>query len=159
MTIHHAPETSDVDKRSLLAIAIIATFAIAAFVLTRPVTPVQGLSSVAGLISLKASAQAATPYAIAATNGRPTLLEFYADWCTTCQALAPTLQSVHGQFGEDLNIVMLDIDDPHWQQQLQDYRVTGVPHLVLLEDDGAIADTFVGKVPKSVLVDRIQQIL
>jgi thiol:disulfide interchange protein len=141
------------------AIALIATFAIAAFFLTRPVTTTQSLSRVSGLMTLKASAQQAMPYTLAMANGKPTLIEFYADWCTTCQSMASTLNAVHNTFDGELNRVMLNIDDPQWRQQIEQFNVTGVPHLILQTGDGAIADTFVGKVPKSVLLNRVQQTL
>jgi thiol:disulfide interchange protein len=159
MTVNRVSEKSEVNKLGLLTIALVITFAIAAFFLTRPVASPQGLSPVSGLISLKASAQAAMPYGTAAANGKPTLIEFYADWCTTCQAMAPTLEAVHDQFAPYLNLVMLNIDDPQWRSQVQQFNVTGVPHLALRQGTGAISETFVGKVPKSVLTARIQALL
>jgi thiol-disulfide isomerase/thioredoxin len=159
MTVNHVSEKSDTSKLSLLTIALVATFAIAAFFLTRPITAERGFSPVSGLMTLKASAQTAMPYDSALANGKPTLIEFYANWCTTCQAMAPTLEAVHQQFDTEVNWVMLNIDDPQWREQVQQFNVTGVPKLVLRDGDGAIAETFVGKVPKSILTTRIQEIL
>ena len=142
-------------RRNLMAIAVVVGFAIAAVFLTRPQTVATGLSPVAGLMALKASAQSAMPYDQAMANPNPTLVEFYANWCTTCQAIAPTLAAVHEQFGDRLNFVMLDIDNPQWHEQIQQFRVSGVPHLALLNADHSVADTFVGKVPKLMLTQRI----
>jgi thiol:disulfide interchange protein len=159
MTVNRMSEQSRVNQRRVWSIALIATFAIAAYVLTRPIASAQSLSPVAGLMTLKASAQTAMPYETAITNGKPSLIEFYADWCTTCQAMAPTLATIHHQFEADLNMVMLNIDDPQWRAQVEQFNVTGVPHLVLRARDGVISETFVGKVPKSVLTTRIQETL
>lgn len=159
MTTNGVANSTAAHKPNLIVLALVATFAIAAFFLTRPSSGASSLSPVTGLMTLKASAQQAMPYESAIANGKPTLIEFYADWCTTCQAMAPTLATLHQQFGTDLNWVMLDIDDPQWQTQVQQFQVTGVPHVVLREGSGAIADTLVGKVPKSVLASRIQQML
>lgn len=159
MSVNRVSATPEVSRRSLWAIALIATFAIAAFWLTHPVTGDQNLSPVSGLMTLKASAQTAMPYKTAIANGKPTLIEFYADWCTTCQGMAPTLESIHQEYGPSVNFVMLNIDDPQWREAIQQFRVTGVPHLVLREGDGAIAATFVGKVPKSVLAESLQHLL
>lgn len=158
MTVNRAPH-SEASKPSLMLMALVAVFAIAAFCLTRPEPNLQSLSPVSGLVTLKASAQAAIPYSEATANQKPTLVEFYADWCTTCQAMAPTLQSIHHQFGDRLNFVMLNIDDPRWQAQVQQFQVSGVPHLALLQADQVVADTFIGKVPKSVLSHRIDDLL
>ncbi|MEB3209780.1 MAG: thioredoxin domain-containing protein [Leptolyngbyaceae bacterium] len=151
--------TSPQHRNTVIAIALIIVFAIAAMVLTRPQTHTSSLSPVSGLITLKASAQSAMPYEQAMKNPNPTLIEFYADWCTTCQRLAPTLASVHDELGSELNFVMLDIDDPQWRSQIQQFHVSGVPHLVLLNADQSIADSFVGNVPASILRDRLTHLL
>lgn len=146
-------------RRNWMAIALVLGFAIAAFFLTRPQAAATGLSPVAGLMTLKASAQTAMPYDQAMANPNPTLVEFYANWCTTCQAIAPTLEAVHTQFGDQLNFVMLNIDDPQWREQVQQFRVSGVPHLTLLGADQSLVDTFVGKVPKAVITQSLADLL
>lgn len=146
-------------RNSLMAIALVIIFAIAAIFLTRPQTDAISLSPVSGLMTLKASAQSAMPYEQAMTNQKPTLIEFYADWCTTCQSLAPTLATVHDEFEPDLNFVMLNIDDPQWRSQIQQFQVNGVPHLVLLNPNETVADRFIGKVPLSILRDRVMNLL
>ncbi|NEQ97422.1 MAG: hypothetical protein F6K30_11970 [Cyanothece sp. SIO2G6] len=53
-------------------------------------------------MTLKASAQSAMSYEAAMANHQPTLIEFYTDWCIVCQKLAPTLSSIHQEFGPEL---------------------------------------------------------
>lgn len=154
-----ASESSPIQRHHLLAIGLIVVFAIATVFLTRPSTSVTSLSPVAGLVTLKATAQSAMPYETAIANQRPTLIEFYADWCSTCQAMAPTLQDLHRQFGKDINFVMLNIDDPQWRQPVQQFQVNGVPHLTLLQPDQTVVDYWTGKVPHQVLVDRLTKLL
>ena len=146
-------------KPTLIAIAVVALFAIATLFLTRPGTTLQSASPVSGLVALKATAQEAIPYETALANQKPTIIEFYANWCTTCQALAPTLQSVHHQFGEQVNFVMLNIDDPQWQEPVQQFHVNGVPYLALLNADCTVARTFVGKVPQQILAKQVTELL
>ncbi|NJN21832.1 MAG: conjugal transfer protein TraF [Leptolyngbya sp. RL_3_1] len=159
MTVHPIPTRTRFRQTYGIVIAVIGLFAIAALVLTRPMGAIAHLSPLSGLITLKASAQTAMAYGEAMANPQPTLIEFYADWCTTCQALAPTLDQIHQQFGESLNFVMIDIDAPQWQQQIQQFQVQGVPHLALVNPDQTVADTFIGKVPQSVLVNRITDLM
>ncbi|MGF1512860.1 MAG: thioredoxin domain-containing protein [Elainellaceae cyanobacterium] len=156
-----ATERFDLEKNraSWIVAALVGLFAIAAVVVTRPDGSSPSLSAVSGLMSLKATAQAAMPYDIAMADPKPTLVEFYADWCTTCQALAPTLQDIHEQAGDQINFVMLDIDDPQWRQQVNQFQVSGVPHLALLDSSHVVADSFVGRVPRQVLVARIADLL
>lgn len=109
------------------------------------------INSLTGLATLRSLAKEATPYSEAIANGKPTLLEFYADWCTICQGMAPIVEKLHQQQGEKVNLVMLNIDDPQWQPQIEKYRVTGIPQFTFLDDQQQIIKTFVGKIPETVL--------
>ena len=48
--------------------------------------------------SLEAQAQNSTPLDVALTNGNPTLMEFYANWCTSCQAMAGDLAQLKNDY-------------------------------------------------------------
>lgn len=145
--------------RGWIAVGLVGMFAIATFLITRPQTPGTSFSPLSGLMTLQATAQAAIPYDQALGNQKPTLIEFYADWCTTCQAMAPTLQALHHRYGDQVNFVMLNIDDPRWSQQIQQFQVSGVPQLTLLRSDQTVVENFIGKVPKSVLDDTLNTLL
>ncbi|MDA0267896.1 MAG: thioredoxin domain-containing protein [Cyanobacteria bacterium] len=159
MAANPIPNQTGFPKTYGMVMAVIVVFAIAALLLTRPTTAIAHLSPLSGLMTLKASVQTAMPYGEAMANPQPTLIEFYADWCTTCQALAPTLDTIHQQFGPALNFVMIDIDAPQWREQIQQFQVQGVPHLALVNPDQTVADTFIGKVPQSVLANRITDLM
>ncbi len=147
------------NKAGLISAALVGLFAIATLLLTRPGTSAQSLSSVSGLIALRETAAAAMPYELAMASPKPTLIEFYADWCTTCQAIAPALQDIHHQVENQVNFVMLDIDDPQWRQQIAQFKVSGVPHLTLLDSNHTVADSFVGRVPQQILLSRMTDLL
>ena len=113
-------------------------------------------SPLSGLIVQTHLAEESMHYSEALANGKPTLIEFYADWCSSCQAFAPTLQHVHEDLGEQVNFVMLNIDDPQWQEPIQTYHATGVPQLTLLNGDESLAETWVGKVPERYLLQQLK---
>ena len=50
------------------------------------------------------------PLEVALTNRRPTVLEFYADWCEVCNELAPMTLQVRTEFA--LTAVSLDMEHP-----------------------------------------------
>lgn len=140
------------------AIVLILVFAIASVVLTHPQSA-PAVSGVSGLITLKTMAQTATPYDVAIANPKPTLIEFYADWCTTCQRLSPTMNELHDQWGDRINFVMLNIDDPHWARQIKQFQVNGVPNITLMDSEQTAMDVFIGNTPKSILEKGLTQLL
>jgi len=85
------------------------------------------------------------------------VVEFYADWCSTCRAIAPTLAQLYQQYPE-VNWVMVNVDHPHSRQPLNEYQVTGVPHLIFLREDGTVAETLVGEVPKPILKNTFDRL-
>ena len=110
-------------------------------------------------MTLKTMAASSTPYEVALANQRPTLIEFYADWCTTCQSMSATVDALHMQYGEQVNFVMLDIDDPQWADEVEAYRASGVPQFTLLNTHRQSVHTWVGKVPKPVFQSVFDQLL
>jgi thioredoxin 1 len=65
------------------------------------------------------------------TDGLPVLVDFFADWCGPCHALAPMLQQVARQHTGRLRVVKLDVDkNPAVAQQ---FRVQSIPTLILFK--------------------------
>lgn len=147
------------NERLSFTIALLIVFAITTFFLTRPLTLASSLSPVSGLVALKTMEQEATPYAVAIANGRSTLIEFYADWCTTCQSMAPTILDLHAQYGNQLNFVMLNIDDPQWRSQVDQFQINGVPEYFLLNAKQSIQRSFIGRVPYDIMAQSIKSLL
>ncbi|EKQ69863.1 Thioredoxin [Leptolyngbyaceae cyanobacterium JSC-12] len=100
---------------------------------------------------LSAMADESIPLEVALSNGKPTLMEFYANWCTSCQAMAPEMETLKQQYGEQVNFVMLNVDNSKWLPEILNYRVDGIPHFVFLDKAGnAIAQT-IGEQPRTVM--------
>ncbi len=87
----------------------------------------------------------AVPYEVAQSNGKPTVLEFYADWCVTCKTMAPTIGKLEDRFRGQINLVMLNVDNPKWAPELDRYRVNGIPHYVFLDQQGEIKGNVIGE--------------
>ncbi|QDZ39653.1 redoxin domain-containing protein [Euhalothece natronophila Z-M001] len=115
-------------------------------------TETESPSALKGFVTLQEMAEETISYEEALTNSKPTVVEFYADWCSTCRAIAPTLFKLHQQY-PNVNFVMLNIDKPQASKPMKTYQVTGVPHLVFLSENQTVAETFTGKVPKPILKD------
>ncbi|NJM48029.1 MAG: redoxin family protein [Alkalinema sp. RU_4_3] len=102
-------------------------------------------------VSLGAMAKQATPLEVALTNGKPTLMEFYADWCSSCQAMAPSVADLKKTYGDRVNFVMLNIDNEKWLPEVLSYRVDGIPHWVYLDNAGKAVTQAIGEQPKAIM--------
>lgn len=124
-------------------------------------------SSSLGVAALRQMSTQATPYQTALSNNKPTLIEFYADWCTSCQALAPSISQFHEKYGSQINFVMLNVDEPQIQQQVQQYQVRGVPQFFFIKSDEpsvplhdrTVIKTLVGAVPQPILGTWFEKLL
>ncbi len=118
-----------------------------------------GLRTETVSVSLNEMAETATPLNIALSNDKPTLVEFYANWCTSCQAMAPELEEIRQQYAENTNFVMLNVDNSKWLPELVKYRVDGIPHFVFLDREGAEVGQTIGEIPKSVMAANIEALV
>jgi thiol-disulfide isomerase/thioredoxin len=109
--------------------------------------------------SLEAQAQQSLPLEEALHNGKPTLTEFYAHWCRSCQAMAPALASLKKEYGSQINFVMLNVDNHKWLPEVLRYRVDGIPHFVFLDSTGAAIAEAIGELPTTVMRANLQALV
>ena len=80
--------------------------------------------------------------------GKPVLVDFWAEWCGPCRAIAPALEEIGAEYAGKLTIAKVNIDEN--PQTPNAYNVRGIPTLILFKD-GKQVSTKVGAAPKSVL--------
>ena len=131
----------------------------ATILLTRPAALSSSATPLKGLMTLKSLAAESVSYEDAIANPNPTFIEFYADWCGTCQSTAPSIEKLHEQYGDRINFVMLNIDDPQWATQIADFGASSVPQYTLLTAADQPIETWVGKVPKVIFSQTFEQTL
>ncbi len=100
-------------------------------------------------------AQDSIPLDQAIGNGKPTLMEFYADWCTSCQAMAKDLRDLKQDFGDRVNFAMLNVDNSKWLPEVLSYRVDGIPHFVFLDGQGQELAQAIGEQPKTIMAANL----
>lgn len=69
---------------------------------------------------------------ITPTDGLPVLVDFFADWCGPCKAMAPALEQVARQLAGQVRVLKVNVDrNPAAAQQ---YGVQSIPTLILFRD-------------------------
>ena len=82
------------------------------------------------------------------TSDKAVLVDFWAEWCGPCHAVAPVLEKIVEERKDELKLVKVNIDD---EQALSvKYGVMSIPTMILFRD-GAPAAAAVGAKPKSAL--------
>ncbi|MCG5059243.1 MAG: redoxin family protein [Limnoraphis sp. WC205] len=109
--------------------------------------------------SLPELAEESTPLEVALNNGKPSLIEFYANWCTTCQAMAPELNKIKHEYENQLNFVMLNVDNSKWLPEVLQYRVDGIPHFVFLNDQASAIAQSIGEIPPAIMEANLDALI
>jgi thiol-disulfide isomerase/thioredoxin len=115
-----------------------------------------GLQADTPSLSLESQAEEATPLEIALSNNQPTFLEFYANWCTSCQAMAKEIAELKQKYRGKINFVMLNVDNDKWLPEMLQYNVDSIPHFAFVSREGRAIASVIGEQPQSVLDQNLQ---
>jgi thiol:disulfide interchange protein DsbD len=100
-----------------------------------------------------------TAFEQARRSRRPMVLVFGAQWCPACQRLAKETLS-HPDVVEALSRVeMVEVDLDKWTDFGGWYGVSAVPHVVLIDGNGMIADTVRDFEPAETFVGRLRALV
>jgi thioredoxin 1 len=76
------------------------------------------------------------------------IVDFWAEWCGPCHAVAPVLDKIAEERGDELKVVKVNIDEE--QGLAQRFGIASIPTMVLFKD-GQPAAAAIGAQPKSAI--------
>ncbi len=96
---------------------------------------------------------------IAFTNGKPTYLEFYAEWCEICKEMAPEVTELKKDFEDKVNFVFLNVDNPKWDKFIKQFKVNGIPQINMIDSNLNLQATLTGLQEEKILKDTINYLI
>ena len=84
------------------------------------------------------------------------LVDFWAPWCGPCRMVAPVVEEIAEERGEQIKVVKLNIDEN--QDTAVQFNVLSIPTLMVFRN-GEVAKTIIGAYPKRKLEAELEPAL
>ncbi len=65
-------------------------------------------------------------------NGKPTIVDFYADWCAPCKIQGPIIDELEEEMRDLVNIMKVNVD--HNSEITKKFSVVSIPTIVILNE-------------------------
>lgn len=86
----------------------------------------------------------------------PVLVDFYADWCGPCQALAPTIDALAEKYQGKAKICKVNVDQH--RKLAMSYKVMSIPTMFFFKN-GAVVEQITGALPQVTLEQKLDSLL
>jgi thioredoxin 1 len=89
-------------------------------------------------------------------SDQPVLVDFWAEWCGPCKALAPVVDSIATEYEGRARVVKVDVDAA--EELAAKYRIDSIPTLIVFRN-GVEMQRIVGQVPKGEITSALDAAL
>ncbi len=89
-------------------------------------------------------------------SGKPAMVDFWATWCGPCRMVAPTVEEIANEYGDQAVIAKVDVDNN--QEVAAEYGIRNIPTILFFKD-GKVVDKVVGVAPKSQLEQKLKAMM
>ncbi len=87
---------------------------------------------------------------------QPVIVDFWAEWCAPCRAIAPIIKELAGEYDGKAKMVKLNVDDS--PKTAGNYGIRSIPS-VLAFKNGEVVEQLMGARPKSAFVEMIDKLV
>lgn len=108
---------------------------------------------------LKVMAKDSMDINVALCNGKPTIIDFYADWCENCKSMAPTMRTMENIYANKVNFVVVDGGNSDNSDIVSKFRVDGIPHLAFITPKAEVQTALIGAVPEGIIDADIKALI
>ena len=87
---------------------------------------------------------------------KPTLVDFYADWCMPCRTMSPLIEETKKHLGDSATVLKVDIESN--SDIARKYSIRSIPTILFFKN-GEEVDKQVGAASKDTLSSKIDALL
>lgn len=91
---------------------------------------------------------------VLATQDKPIIIDFWAEWCGPCHMIAPILEEIAEDYEGKALVTKLNVDEN--RASAEKYGIRSIPTLLIFKN-GEIVDQQIGVVPKQVISEKLDK--